>query len=255
MADQAFVIYRMVVQAAGGDAARRAAARLHARPRGDRGGGHAATRLVFLAQPEQSRPARSSGAPHGRASSRAVPPDVVVVADDAYAEYVEDPDYPDTIADRSDGTACWSRCGRSRSSTGWRACASATASAPRELVDERCDRIRQPFNVNCARARRRARGARRRRARRAHAARSTATAWRISSASSQRLGLPLRAERGELRPRARRRRRRGLRGAAPPRRHRAARWTATASREHLRVTIGTAEENQRFVDALEAALR
>ena len=63
MADQAFVIYRMVVQAVGGDAARDPAAQLHPRPRGDGRGGHAAHAARVPRQPEQpdrhDLPARS----------------------------------------------------------------------------------------------------------------------------------------------------------------------------------------------------
>lgn len=99
MADQAFVIYRMIVQAAGG------------RPRTVplRGFTHdleamadavgPGTRIVFLANPNNP-----TGTIYRRAAWEdflaAIPPWVVVVADDAYAEYVDDPEYPDSIACR-----------------------------------------------------------------------------------------------------------------------------------------------------------
>src|SRR5207245_2543161 len=99
MADQAFVVYRLVVQAAGGtsrivplrdfthDLEAIAAA---VTPR---------TRLVFLGNPNNP-----TGTIFRRAAWRAflgrLPEHLLVVADEAYAEYVEDPEYPDTIRER-----------------------------------------------------------------------------------------------------------------------------------------------------------
>jgi histidinol-phosphate aminotransferase len=102
MADQAFVIYRMLVQAQGGkgiivplrnfthDLEKLAEAITPS------------TRMVFLANPNN---------PTGTIFFReqweeflgAVPRDVMIVMDEAYAEFVEDPRYPDALADlRSD---------------------------------------------------------------------------------------------------------------------------------------------------------
>jgi histidinol-phosphate aminotransferase len=98
MADQAFVIYRMLVQAQGGRGIivplRHFTHDLEAMADAIT----PSTRLVFLANPNN---------PTGTIVFReqwqeflaAVPRDVVIVMDEAYAEYVEDPRYPDGLAD------------------------------------------------------------------------------------------------------------------------------------------------------------
>jgi histidinol-phosphate aminotransferase len=98
MADQAFVIYRMLVQAQGGRGIivplRNFTHDLEAMADAIT----PATRLVFLANPNN---------PTGTIVFRdqwqdflaAVPRDVVIVMDEAYAEYVDDPRYPDGLAD------------------------------------------------------------------------------------------------------------------------------------------------------------
>ena len=97
MADQAFVIYRLVVQAAGGIS--------HVVPlrhfthdlEGILEAITPGTRLVFLANPNN---------PTGTIFVRrdwdeflaALPPHVIVVMDEAYAEFVDDHEYPDSLA-------------------------------------------------------------------------------------------------------------------------------------------------------------
>jgi histidinol-phosphate aminotransferase len=146
MADQAFVVYRLVVQAAGGvsrivplrdfthdlDAIAAAIG-----PR---------TRLVFLANPNNP-----TGTIFGRAAwtrfLAAVPPDVIVVADDAYAEYAVDADYPDTIHERGDGTVPVLSLRTFSKLYGLAGLRVGYGVAPAAFV-ETLDRIRQPFNVN-----------------------------------------------------------------------------------------------------------
>src|SRR5438034_214115 len=146
LADQAFVVYRLVVQSAGGssrmvplrdfthDLEAIAAA---VTPR---------TRLVFLGNPNNP-----TGTIVRRAAWRAflgrLPEHLLVVADDAYAEYVEDPEYPDTIRERGDGRVAvlslrtFSKLyGLAGLRVGY-----GVASGP---VIDALDRIRQPFNVN-----------------------------------------------------------------------------------------------------------
>src|SRR5262245_37739470 len=146
MADQAFVIYRLVVQAAGGvprivplrdfthdlDAIAAAIG-----PR---------TRLVFLANPNNP-----TGTIFRRAAweafLRRVPAHVVVVADDAYAEYVEDPEYPDTIRSRGDGSVAVVTLRTFSKLYGLAGLRVGYGVAPAAVIDA-IARVRQPFNVN-----------------------------------------------------------------------------------------------------------
>jgi len=146
MADQAFVIYRLVVQAAGGtprlvplrdfthdlDAIAAAIG-----PR---------TRLVFLANPNNP-----TGTIFRRGAwetfLRRVPPHVVVVADDAYAEYVEDREYPDTIRSRGDGSVAVVTLRTFSKLYGLAGLRVGYGVGSAAVIDA-IGRIRQPFNVN-----------------------------------------------------------------------------------------------------------
>jgi histidinol-phosphate aminotransferase len=146
MADQAFVIYRMVVQSVGGvprivplrhfthDLEAMAEA---ITPR---------TRLVFLANPNNP-----TGTIFRRREwetfLRAVPRHVIVVADDAYAEYVEDPEYPDSIVARGAGTVPIVSLRTFSKLYGLAGLRIGYAVAPAPVM-EVIGRIRQPFNVN-----------------------------------------------------------------------------------------------------------
>ena len=98
MADQAFVIYRMLVQAQGGRAITVPLRNFTHDLEAMADAITPATRLVFLANPNN---------PTGTIVFReqwqeflaAVPRDVVIVMDEAYFEYVEDPRYPDGLSD------------------------------------------------------------------------------------------------------------------------------------------------------------
>ena len=146
MADQAFVIYRLVVQAAAGvprvvplrdfthdlEAMARAVGR------------H--TRLVFLGNPNNP-----TGTIFRRAAWEAflaaMPGHVIVVADDAYAEYVEDRDYPDTTALRGDGSVPVVTLRTFSKLYGLAGLRVGYAVAPAPLI-EVLGRVRQPFSVN-----------------------------------------------------------------------------------------------------------
>jgi histidinol-phosphate aminotransferase len=145
MADQAFVIYQMVVQAAGAISRRVPLRRFTHDLEAIMAAIGPATRLVFLANPNN---------PTGTIYKRdawedfldSVPPHVLVIADDAYADYVEDPDYPDSLAyQRRDRLLLTLRTfskiyGLAGVRVGY-------GVGPLEVI-EVLNRIRQPFNVN-----------------------------------------------------------------------------------------------------------
>jgi histidinol-phosphate aminotransferase len=147
MADQAFVVYRMVTQAVG--AVPRIVPLLDythdleaiaetVTPR---------TRIVFLANPNN---------PTGTIFRREAWHDflramrgrqLLVVADDAYADFVEDPDYPDTVRDRGDGAVPVVTLRTFSKLYGLAGLRIGYAVAP-AMVIEALGRVRQPFNVN-----------------------------------------------------------------------------------------------------------
>ncbi len=145
MSDQAFVIYRMAVQAQGG---RSICVPLREFTHDLAAIGEAvtpATRMVFLANPNN---------PTGTIFDRdqwgeflnALGPEVIVVVDEAYAEYVDDPAYPDTLADlRRDRPIIVLRTfSKIYGLAGLRI---GYAVAHPELI-EAANRLRAPFNVN-----------------------------------------------------------------------------------------------------------
>ena len=250
MADQAFVVYRLVVQAAGGTARvvplRDFTHDLDAiaaaiTPR---------TRLVFLANPNNP-----TGTIFRRAAWEAflgrVPGHVVVVADDAYAEYVDDPEYPDTIRSRGDGSVAVVTL-RTFSKLYGLAGLRIGYGVGSAAVMDAIGRVRQPFNVNSlALVGALAALDDDEHVRRTLAANREGMAYLV--AAFRRLGLesvPSAANFVLVR----------VAGAA--RAYQALLRRGVIVRpmdvygfpEHLRVTVGTPAENQRFVDALRAVL-
>jgi histidinol-phosphate aminotransferase len=252
MADQAFVIYRMVVQAVAATPRviplRNFTHDLEAiaeavTPR---------TRLVFLANPNN---------PTGtifrrrewKAFLRALPVrQLIVVADDAYADYVEDPEYPDTIAERGDGSVPVVTLRTFSKLYGLAGLRIGYAVAPGAVI-EAMQRIRQPFNVNALALV----GALAALDDQEHVRRTLEVnhqGMRMLSGAFDRLRLPfvpsaanfilVRVGQGLAVYEALLRRGvivRPMDGYGLP--------------EYLRVTIGLPEENRRFVEALEAVLR
>jgi histidinol-phosphate aminotransferase len=147
MAHQAFVVYRLVVQAAGGsckivplknfthDLDAIAAAMT------------AKTRIVFLANPNNP-----TGTIYGRKQwekfLERVGPDTLVIADEAYFEYVADPDYPNSLAYQETGKAILTLRTFSKL-YGLAGLRIGYGIGPKDLVGL-MQRVRQPFNVNAA---------------------------------------------------------------------------------------------------------
>ena len=145
MSEQAFVVYASVVQATAGiprsaplrDFTHDLEAILAAvTPK---------TRLVFLANPNNP-----TGTIYRRAAFerflQSIRKDVVVIADEAYAEYVVDPEWPDSLRYQAPGRLLVT-CRTFSKIYGLAGLRIGYAVAPAEIV-EVLDRIRQPFNVN-----------------------------------------------------------------------------------------------------------
>jgi histidinol-phosphate aminotransferase len=249
MSEQAFVVYASVVQAAAGipravplrefthdlDAIAAAVRK--------------STRLVFLGNPNNPTGTIYRRSAFERLLER-LPKDVVVVADDAYAEYVTDPEYPHTLdylsADRLLITL------RTFSKIyGLAGLRIGYGVGPAELVAA-LERIRQPFNVNLL-AQVAALAALDDDEHVERSRRANREGMLFLEREFTRLGLayvPSQANfvlvrvgaGGEVYERLLRRAVivRPVGGYGFP--------------EHVRVTVGTAEENRRFVGALEGAL-
>lgn len=147
MAHQAFVVYRLVIQAAGctsrivplrhftHDLEAMAAA---ITPN---------TRIVFLANPNNP-----TGTIYRREEWRRflerISADVLLVVDEAYYEYVEDSDYPDSLSDHERGKTLLTLRTFSKL-YGLAGLRIGYGIGPSELIDL-MQRVRQPFNVNAA---------------------------------------------------------------------------------------------------------
>jgi len=145
MSDQAFVVYRLIVQAAGG---RSRVAPLRAFTHDVDAIAAAVTpqtRVVFLANPNNPTGTIFFQRDWERFLSL-VPPEVIIVMDEAYAEYVEDAEYPDSLAALKMGrhVVILRTFSKIYGLAGLRI---GYGIAPTEVVDL-MDRVRQPFNVN-----------------------------------------------------------------------------------------------------------
>jgi histidinol-phosphate aminotransferase len=249
MADQAFVIYQMVVQAAGAVPRpvplRRYTHDLEAMAQAIT----PATRLVFLANPNNP-----TGTIYGRDEwedfLEAVPPGVLVVADDAYADYVEDPDYPDSLAYQRPGRLLITLRTFSKI-YGLAGLRVGYGVGPLDVI-EILNRIRQPFNVN-ALAQVGALAALDDEAHVERTRRNNREGLAYLRAACERLGRPyvpswanfLLVDVGEGARVYEALLRRGV--IVRP-------MDVYGLPRHLRVTVGTPAENQRFVESLAAVL-
>jgi histidinol-phosphate aminotransferase len=249
MSEQAFVVYASVVQAAAGiprtvplrefthdlDAMAALVGK--------------STRLVFLGNPNNPTGTIYRRDAFERFLAR-IPKDVVIVADDAYAEYVEDPEYPSTLEyHKPDRLLVTLRTfSKIYGLAGLRI---GYGVGPSEVIAA-LERIRQPFNVNTL-AQVAALAALDDEEHVERSRRTNREGMRFLEVGFTRLGLAyvpsqanfilVRVGDGEqvyekllrqgviVRPVA---------GYGFP--------------EHVRVTVGTSEENRRFVDALRKAL-
>ena len=252
MADQAFVVYKLVTQAVGGTP-RTIPLRAFTHdteaivdavtPR---------TRLVFLANPNNP-----TGTIFRRDEWRGLLEalrgrQVLVVADDAYAEFVDDPGYPDTIGDRGDGAVPVITLRTFSKLFGLAGLRIGYAVGPAAII-EVMSRIRQPFNVNLL-AQVGASAALDDTAHISATLENNRTGMAMLCAAFERLGLafvPSHANFVMVRvgPGAR------LYDALLRRGVIVRPMDFYGFPEHLRVTIGLAAENQRFVDTLEMVLR
>jgi histidinol-phosphate aminotransferase len=148
MAEQAFLVYHLVVQAAGG-VSRAIPLRDFSHDLTAIGQALTAkTRVVFLANPNNP-----TGTIYRRSDWESfldrVPPEILVIVDEAYFEYVEDPDYPDSLNYYQNGKALLTLRTFSKlyGLAGLRIGYGIGSS--REMIGL-MHRVRQPFNVNAA---------------------------------------------------------------------------------------------------------
>jgi histidinol-phosphate aminotransferase len=145
MADQAFVIYRMVVQAQGGRSISVPLRNYTHDLEAIADAVTPSTRIVFLANPNNP-----TGTIFFRDQwdefLRTLPPEVIVVMDEAYAEFVDDPNYPDSLADlrRQQRIVVLRTFSKIYGLAGLRV--GYAIGAP-EIIDM-MNRLRAPFNVN-----------------------------------------------------------------------------------------------------------
>lgn len=97
MADQAFIMYRIAVMAVNGNARVVPLRSMRHDLVAMASAIDESTRLVFIANPNNPTGTQVT---HAELADfmKSVPPDVLVVVDEAYREYVETPDYPDTLS-------------------------------------------------------------------------------------------------------------------------------------------------------------
>jgi histidinol-phosphate aminotransferase len=148
MAEQAFLVYHLVVQAAG-RVSRAVPLRDFSHDLTAIGQALTAkTRIVFLANPNNP-----TGTIYRRSDWESfldkVPPEILVIVDEAYFEYVEDPDYPDSLDYYQNGKALLTLRTFSKlyGLAGLRIGYGIGSS--REMIGL-MHRVRQPFNVNAA---------------------------------------------------------------------------------------------------------
>jgi histidinol-phosphate aminotransferase len=147
MAHQAFVVYRLVVQAAGGRSRiiplKDFTHDLDAMARAISG----RARIIFLGNPNNPTGTIYRKSEWEKFLAR-VSADTLVIADEAYFEYVTDPDYPDTLAYHGTGRNILTLRTFSKI-YGLAGLRIGYGIGPKDMIDL-MQRVRQPFNVNAA---------------------------------------------------------------------------------------------------------
>jgi histidinol-phosphate aminotransferase len=146
MARQAFVVYQLVIQAVGGRSTAVALKDFTHDLAAIAGAITPQTRIVFLANPNNP-----TGTIYRRKEWEKflakVSRDVLLIVDEAYFEYVQDPGYPDSLGYHNDRAILTLRTfSKLYGLAGLRI---GYGVAPRELIGL-MQRVRQPFNVNAA---------------------------------------------------------------------------------------------------------
>ena len=145
MSEQAFVVYASVVQAAAGIPRAVPLRDFTHDLEGILAAVRKSTRLVFLGNPNNPTGTIYRRAAFERFLER-IGKDVLVVADDAYAEYVDDPEYPQTLAYLKSGRLLVTLRTFSKI-YGLAGLRIGYGVGPAEIM-EVLERVRQPFNVN-----------------------------------------------------------------------------------------------------------
>jgi histidinol-phosphate aminotransferase len=145
MARQAFVVYKLVVQATGGISQEVPLRNFTHDLEAIGAAISAKTRIVFLANPNNP-----TGTIYRKAEWQAfleqVPPDVLIIVDEAYFEYVEAADYPNSLHYHQQGKALLTLRTFSKL-YGLAGLRIGYGIAEKEIISL-MHRVRQPFNVN-----------------------------------------------------------------------------------------------------------
>lgn len=145
MARQAFVVYQLIVQAVGGKSVQVPLREYTHDLTAIAAAVTADTKMVFLANPNNP-----TGTIYRRAEWEQflakVPQDVLLIVDEAYFEYVQDPGYPDSLKYQSDSRPMLTLRTFSKL-YGLAGLRVGYGVGPREII-AMMQRVRQPFNVN-----------------------------------------------------------------------------------------------------------
>jgi len=147
MGEPSFVVYKLVTKSAGGESITVPLSDGVHDLDGMAGAVTKDTKLVFIANPNNPTGTMNTASEFAR-MMEAVPEDVIVVTDEAYFEYVTDPDYPDSLGYMKDGrrVIVMRTFSKAYGLAGLRI---GYAVMPEELAGL-MERVRQPFNVNSA---------------------------------------------------------------------------------------------------------